>query len=59
MAQIQMAWVLNNPVVNAPIVGATRPQHLSDAVASLDLMLTDDEINALETPYVPRMPTFF
>ena len=48
-----MAWVLNNPVVNAPIVGATKPHHLTDAVAALDIELTDDEINALEEHYHP------
>jgi 1-deoxyxylulose-5-phosphate synthase len=59
MAQVAMAWVLKNPVVDAPIVGATKPQHLTDAVAALDLELTAEEVDALETPYVPRMPTFF
>ncbi|WP_019929573.1 aldo/keto reductase [Nocardia sp. BMG111209] len=59
MAQIGMAWVLKNPVVSAPIVGATKVHHLTDAVAALDIELTDDEIHALEQPYVPRMPTYF
>ena len=59
MAQVAMAWVLKNPVVDAPLVGATKPQHLTDAVAALDLELTAEEISALETPYVPRLPTFF
>ena len=59
MAQVAMAWVLSNPVVNAPIVGATKPHHLTDAVAALDLELTDDEIKALEEPYTPRLPTYF
>ena len=59
MATVGMAWVLKHPVVDAPIVGATKPHHLADAVAALDLELTDDEILALEQPYAPRRPTFF
>jgi aryl-alcohol dehydrogenase-like predicted oxidoreductase len=59
MAQIAMAWVLRNPVVSAPIVGATKPHHLADAAAALDITLTDDEIRSLEEPYIPRMPTYF
>lgn len=59
MAQIGLAWVLQNPVVTAPIVGATKPRHLCDAVAALDIELTDDEITTLEEHYVPRPPTYF
>ena len=59
MAEIGMAWVLKNPVVTAPIVGPTKPDHLAAAVASLDIDLTDDEISELEAPYVPRRPTWF
>jgi 1-deoxyxylulose-5-phosphate synthase len=59
MAQIALAWVLRNPVVSAPIVGATKPHHLSDAVAALDIELTDDEVAAVEDPYTPRLPTYF
>jgi aryl-alcohol dehydrogenase-like predicted oxidoreductase len=59
MAQVAMAWVLQNPVVDAPIVGATKTHHLVDAVAALDLQLTDEETTALEEPYVPRHPTWF
>ena len=44
MAQIALAWVLSKPVVSCPIVGATKPHHLQDAVAALDVNLTDDEI---------------
>jgi aryl-alcohol dehydrogenase-like predicted oxidoreductase len=54
MAQVSLAWLRHNPVVVAPIVGATRPAHLADAVASLDLELTDSEIAELEAPYTPR-----
>jgi 1-deoxyxylulose-5-phosphate synthase len=48
MAQVALAWVLHNPVVSAPIVGPTKPDHLADAAAVLDVTLTDDEISALE-----------
>jgi aryl-alcohol dehydrogenase-like predicted oxidoreductase len=54
MAQIAMAWVLHNPVVVAPIIGATKPHHLGDAAAAVDLTLTDEELLALEEPYLPR-----
>ena len=57
MAAIALAWVLRNPVVTAPIVGATKAHHLSDAVASLGVELTDDETRQLEEPYTTRMPT--
>jgi len=56
MAQVALAWVLRNPVVSAPIVGATKPHHLADAVAALGVALTDDETAALEAAYSPRMP---
>jgi aryl-alcohol dehydrogenase-like predicted oxidoreductase len=59
MAQIGLAWVLKNPVVSAPIVGSTKPQHLTDAVAALDIELTVDEVSALEQHYVPHHPTYF
>jgi len=59
MAQVALAWVLKNPVVVAPIVGATKPHHLPDAVAALDVQLSDDEIRTLEEPYTPHLPTGF
>jgi aryl-alcohol dehydrogenase-like predicted oxidoreductase len=59
MATVAMAWVLHNPVVDAPIVGATKPHHLADAAAALDLELTGDEVAALEEHYTPRQPTYF
>ncbi|MFC7580127.1 aldo/keto reductase [Schaalia naturae] len=59
MAQIALAWVLHNPVVSAPIVGATRPGHLAEAVAALDIQLTEDELAALEHHYTPRIPTYY
>jgi len=59
MAQVAMAWVLRNPVVAAPIVGVTKPRHLTDAVAALDVRLTDEEVTALEENYTPRKPTYY
>ena len=53
MAQIALAWVLRNPVVTAPIVGATKEKHLADAVAALDVSLTDDEVSRLRGPVRP------
>jgi aryl-alcohol dehydrogenase-like predicted oxidoreductase len=53
-AQVALAWVLSKPVVTAPIVGPTKPEHLDDAVAALALKLTPEEIAALEAPYVPH-----
>jgi aryl-alcohol dehydrogenase (NADP+) len=53
-AQVAMAWLLSNPVVTAPIVGVTKSQHLTDAVAAVDLELSDDDIAALEEPYQPH-----
>ena len=59
MAQVALAWVLRNPVVSAPIIGATKVQHLANAAAALDLDLTDDEVTALEEHYTPRRPAGF
>ncbi|MFL0358269.1 aldo/keto reductase [Curtobacterium flaccumfaciens] len=59
MAQVALAWVLRNPVVAAPIVGATKAHHLADAVAALDVALSDDDVAALEAAYVRREPTYF
>ena len=59
MAQVALAWVLRNPVVSAPIVGATRPHHLPEAVAALELGLTDDEAGQLERDYLPRGRSWF
>jgi 1-deoxyxylulose-5-phosphate synthase len=53
-AQIALAWVLQKSAVTAPIVGASKPQHLDDALAALMLDLTDAEIAQLEAPYVPH-----
>jgi aryl-alcohol dehydrogenase-like predicted oxidoreductase len=53
-AQIALAWVLAKPEVSAPIVGASKIGHLDDAIAALELVLSDDEISRLEAPYVPH-----
>ncbi|MEP6665152.1 MAG: aldo/keto reductase [Nocardioidaceae bacterium] len=53
-AQVALAWVSSRSAVTAPIVGATKQHHLDDAVAALDLTLTDQEVDALEAPYVPH-----
>jgi aryl-alcohol dehydrogenase-like predicted oxidoreductase len=57
-AQVALAWVRQQEAVTAPIVGATKPLHLDDAIASLELVLDADELVALESPYVPRNPEF-
>jgi aryl-alcohol dehydrogenase-like predicted oxidoreductase len=53
-AQVALSWVLNAPGVTAPIVGATKLSHIEDAIKALDLVLTDEEKNAVEAPYKPR-----
>ena len=58
-AQVALAWVLAQPAVTAPIVGATKPQHLDDAIAAADLELSDDELDALEADYRPHAPSGF
>ncbi len=54
MAQIALAWVLQKPEVTSPIIGATKPKHISDAVAALDVTLSEDELRSIETPYQPH-----
>ena len=53
-AQVALAWLLARPGVTAPIVGASKPRHLADAVAALSVTLTDDETRRLEEHYVPH-----
>jgi 1-deoxyxylulose-5-phosphate synthase len=53
-AQVALAWLLSKSVITAPIVGATKLQHLDDAIASVEVKLSEDEIAALEDPYVPH-----
>jgi aryl-alcohol dehydrogenase-like predicted oxidoreductase len=54
MAQIALAWLLAKPVVTAPIIGATKPHHLDDAVAAVAVQLSPDEIRQLEEVYQPH-----
>ncbi|MFG3205219.1 aldo/keto reductase [Streptomyces sp. NPDC048192] len=53
-AQVALAWLCRQPVVTAPLVGANSVRQIDEAVASLDIELTDDEVRALELPYTPR-----
>jgi 1-deoxyxylulose-5-phosphate synthase len=53
-AQIALAWLLSQPAVSAPIVGATKLRHLEDAIAAVDLTLSDEEVARLEAPYRPH-----
>jgi 1-deoxyxylulose-5-phosphate synthase len=53
-AQIALAWLLSKPAVTAPLIGATRPEHVDDAVTALDLVLDTNEVAALETGYRPH-----
>jgi 1-deoxyxylulose-5-phosphate synthase len=55
-ARVALAWVLGRPLVSAPIVGATKVGQVDDAVAAADLTLTDEEVAALEAPYLPHEP---
>jgi aryl-alcohol dehydrogenase (NADP+) len=57
-AQVALAWVRQQPAVTAPIIGATKQHHLDDAVASLVLVLDDDELATLAAPYSPRHQVF-
>jgi aryl-alcohol dehydrogenase-like predicted oxidoreductase len=58
-AQVALSWLAGRPAVTAPIVGATKPHHLDDAVAALDLVLTSDEVAVLEEPYIPHATAGF
>lgn len=58
-AQVALAWVNRRPTVTSPIVGATKPSHITDAVESLDLELTPAECEVLEAAYTPRDPVGF
>ncbi|AVF55643.1 aldo/keto reductase [Pseudomonas fulva] len=59
MAQVALAWVLGKQGVSSPIVGASKPAHLDDALAAIDLHLTAEETARLEAPYVPHAVTGF
>lgn len=54
MAQVALAWVASHPQVTAPIVGASKERHLDEAIAAMDVTLTDEEKEKLEAPYVPH-----
>lgn len=58
-AQVALAWLLHKPAVTAPIFGATKPHHVEDAVAAVDLKLSDEELARLEADYVPHVPEGF
>jgi aryl-alcohol dehydrogenase-like predicted oxidoreductase len=58
-ARVALAWLLHQPAVTAPIVGVTRPHHLADAVAAVELRLSDEELARLEADYVPHRPEGF
>jgi aryl-alcohol dehydrogenase (NADP+) len=53
-AQVALAWVLAQPGVSAPIIGASKVQHLEDALRALEVKLTPEEIRSLEEPYEPH-----
>ncbi|NLR99023.1 aldo/keto reductase [Rhizobium sp. P38BS-XIX] len=53
-AQVATAWILQKSAVTAPIIGASKPGHIADAVASLEVKLTPEEIETLEAPYIPH-----
>jgi aryl-alcohol dehydrogenase (NADP+) len=53
-AQVALAWLLSKPVITAPIIGASKPHHLDDAIAAIDLKLTEGESAALEESYAPH-----
>jgi aryl-alcohol dehydrogenase (NADP+) len=53
-AQVALAWVLQKDVVAAPIVGATKPEHITDAVEALSIKLSAEDIKLLEQPYEPH-----
>jgi len=56
-SQVALAWLLHKSAITSPIVGATQPHHLEDAVAALSVRLTDEEIGRLEELYQPHPPT--
>ena len=58
-ARVALSWLLHQPAITAPIVGVTKPDHLTDAVAAVDLPLTTDELSRLEEHYVPHAPEGF
>jgi aryl-alcohol dehydrogenase (NADP+) len=53
-AQVALAWILSKPAVSAPIIGASKPDHLEDALSALQLKLSEDEVKRLEELYEPH-----
>ena len=53
-AQVALAWLLGKKGVTAPIIGASKAHHLDDSVAALSLQLSEEDVRALEEPYVPH-----
>lgn len=53
-SQVALAWMLNKPHISAPIIGATKMEHLDQAIAALEIKLSDDEVKRLEEPYKPH-----
>jgi aryl-alcohol dehydrogenase (NADP+) len=53
-AQVALAWMLSKAVITSPIIGATKPHHLDDAIAAVDVELSPEEIKGLEEPYTPH-----
>jgi aryl-alcohol dehydrogenase-like predicted oxidoreductase len=58
-AQVALAWVASQPGITAPIIGATKPHHIDDAVAALDIELTEAELQQLDSAYEPHHPAGF
>jgi aryl-alcohol dehydrogenase-like predicted oxidoreductase len=58
-AELALAWMLSKPGITSPIVGATQPHHLTEALAALSRRLTPQEIAALEEPHVPHLAARF
>jgi aryl-alcohol dehydrogenase-like predicted oxidoreductase len=54
LARVALAWLLHQPAITAPIVGASKLSHLDDAVGALDITLSAEEVAYLEEPYVPH-----
>jgi 1-deoxyxylulose-5-phosphate synthase len=59
MGRIALAWLFSKPLVCAPIIGATKEAHVQDAIASLEIELSDEELTKLENPYAPRLLSDF
>ena len=52
--QVALSWVLRNPAITSPIIGASKLSHIEEAVSALDVKLSDDEAKSLEKPYQPK-----